>query len=213
MLRDARLLAWVERTKEYLHQRWWLWPLLLVEPLLHHRILAFVNDFLDSHTGTAFRLTKAAVMHIPSEPIVWAALLSLIVLLGLVIHAYFDVRKTEEKPPEASLVVAASHEDAREEPMASIESVLLLRVLYKDYLERTFTLACEFFWGDLYPNLRVFVGHLIKEHILPRYGGNKSILDEKLIGRGGFTNSDFTDSVLRLFRGTLLDYIRMVGVI
>lgn len=99
------------------------------------------------------------------------------------------------------------------EPMAPIESVQYLRVLYKEHWERALSLAFELFWAELYPNLRDFVGYILKEYVLPRLTDNKSALDQKLKGRGGFTNSEFTDSVLFLFRKTLLDYVSLVAII
>jgi hypothetical protein len=146
------LRAWRERTEQLLRSKWWLWPIVVALDLLKHSLYEHTNEFMASHSGWAIGMARTVLS---ANPIVLMVGASLLIVLGLAILAYFDVRKGAVSPPAPSSPPPPAEVQAPPiapvAEAASTESVLLLRVLYKDYLERTFTLAREFFGATSMP--------------------------------------------------------------
>ncbi len=84
-----RLQAWREESEKKLRKRWYLWPILFAVDLLWHRIYTDVNQFLDSHGAT---MLTAVTSRIPSGPVTLAIITALVIITGLVTHAYFETR-------------------------------------------------------------------------------------------------------------------------
>lgn len=89
-----RLLRWVLRTVDEAKRRWWIWFLLVVWELLKHRILTWANEYIDSHTGSIIRVVAYAVNR--SEFAI--VTLFLLVILTLIVHAYFETRPSLPAP-------------------------------------------------------------------------------------------------------------------
>jgi hypothetical protein len=93
-----RVRAWWEEVEAKLRKKWWLWPILLGIDLVHHWFSGTIVDYLRSHSGGALSFLKAIALYLLGSPIALAVFGSLVILLSLAIHAYFDVRRRPTAP-------------------------------------------------------------------------------------------------------------------
>jgi hypothetical protein len=86
-----RLLNWKERTEHHLRSKWWWWPVLFAAELSWHYTQERTIHFLSTQSGRMFEI--ALVVASSLTPLVVIVGLSLIVIVGLAVHAYFETRR------------------------------------------------------------------------------------------------------------------------
>jgi hypothetical protein len=94
-----RLQIWKEGSERELKKKWYLWPIGFAVDLLWHRICGGTNDFLDSHGAT---MLTTLTSRIPSDPVTLSVITALLIVLGLLIHAYYDTRKRSDAQVDES---------------------------------------------------------------------------------------------------------------
>jgi hypothetical protein len=92
-----RLRGWQEITEQSLRRKWWLWPLLFAIDLFWHRVYGAVSEYLDSRSDGMSSAAKAILGRIPTDPITLAVVFSLVIIVVLMVHAYFDTRTTPDR--------------------------------------------------------------------------------------------------------------------
>jgi len=118
------LQTWREKTKQSLRRRWYLFLLLLLldglRETLRHRFYSEINRWFDFHAGAM----ASIAMRLLTEPVVLSLLLSVLVILSLVIRAYFATRtaaaaEQEHGPPVSPLAATPTMEEMRERVAAA----------------------------------------------------------------------------------------------
>jgi hypothetical protein len=93
-----RLRSWAEQIAHDLRKRWW-WPfigvpLAFIWELVKDRVLTATNNFIDSHANLDW--LKPLALLLQNRGFVPALLLTLtfalLIILGLIVHAYFETR-------------------------------------------------------------------------------------------------------------------------
>jgi len=90
-----RLWTWKEGAAQGLRKKWWLWPVGFAIDLFWHKICGDTNDYLSLHGP---RMIASIISHVPSDPVSLAVITALVILIGLVCHAYFEARTVGHKP-------------------------------------------------------------------------------------------------------------------
>lgn len=106
-----RLRNWLRNTNKALARRWW-WLLVLfiadkVWGLFEHRIYSYINAAIDAHSAEYLKWAKPHILYIVTNPIWVSILVLLLVVGGIVLHAYLDTLKTDDKdkpqhPPDST---------------------------------------------------------------------------------------------------------------
>lgn len=103
-----RLRSWLDQIVCGLKKRWW-WPFLgvpceFIWELVKHRVLGATNNFIDSHAS--FEWLRPVVLFFQNRllsGLVIVATFAVLVVLVLVVHAYFESRSKTQSGPKLFL--------------------------------------------------------------------------------------------------------------
>jgi hypothetical protein len=215
----VRLREWQKRTEERLRSKWWLWPIAFAADLIWHHIYQVTNDWLGARSGRMVEVADSIVDVL--TPVGLAIFSALAILVGLAVHAYFDVRRRPRESqiaPEATAPVAEPlvEPSARgPEPMAAGESVERFREVYS-CCGRTFQFAYEYLSAEICcasvdSAEKLYILALLEADVLPARIKNKRDLDSKLAS-ARFTDREFI-TLKEIFRAALADYLALVSEI
>jgi hypothetical protein len=123
-----RLSSWGKRATEKLKAKLWLYVLIsFAVGQLKDGAQGAINDYLATRSGTVFDIVRS--IFIALSPLGLAALVLALCVAGVVIHAYFDVRRQPliEVPPERKQAPVSP------EPLAVPENAERLLDLFKHW--------------------------------------------------------------------------------
>jgi len=115
---EERLAAWKEDAERRLRRRWWLWPIVIAVELLRHWAEGTINEFLGTHAGRMYSFLSSLV----SSPVAIMLGLSLLVVVGLISHSYYDTRPSRRSVSKIPTVDSSASRKPEIKPAAAPSS-------------------------------------------------------------------------------------------
>ncbi len=217
-----RLSAWWHAWEEKLRRRWYLWPISFGIGLIEHRIYSEANEFLDAHLNSVSRFARFVIMALPSNPFLVMFTLALLIIVGLAIIAFFDVRRAaagvaEKLPPTSEAVIRVS-EPVNQVVVGAMQQVHIvinnegcerLRELYGSW-GPLIHFANEFLVaevaGTVDTELKRYASRLLVNHVVPGFMKIVEGFDRKIAA----PCSDLK-GLVEDFRGSLRCYLWLAG--
>lgn len=84
----ARLQRWWRHALATTRRRWWVWLFLIPLRVIESRIVSAANSFIDAHREGALRFAARFLVWLSRNPLGLTGLLGVLLLLGLLVHAY-----------------------------------------------------------------------------------------------------------------------------
>jgi len=99
---SLRLGNWGTRARKDIRRNWWVFFLVVLlhfgQELLKERLEHGTNEFIDTHARGWLITIKPELLYLLERPITSTVILSTLVILGLITHAYFETRRPLSVP-------------------------------------------------------------------------------------------------------------------